>query len=78
MPELTNEQIHEAQQEGRWCFGCAKIKEDVESRYSFGAYAGKLCVECCKGYRDHCGIDQAQGRPEELEAMGETYWEEPI
>ena len=58
------------------CTRCGKVKPDVEERYSFGVYAGRLCTECCFGYRDHCGIDQEQGRPEVLELEGETYWEE--
>lgn len=58
------------------CWLCGKKSENVEDRYSFGVYAGRLCLECCFKYRDHCGIDGEQGRPEELEAMGETYWED--
>lgn len=58
------------------CTHCGEEKDDVEERYSYGVYAGKLCITCCYSYRDHCGIDQGQGSPEDLEAMGETYWEE--
>lgn len=48
------------------CTSCGSTK-DVESRYSYGIYAGRLCRECCYGYRDHCGIDQEQGNPYTLE-----------
>jgi len=54
------------------CRKCVST-EDVEERYSFGVYAGILCKECCYGYRDHCGIDQEQGSPNNLD---EPYWEE--
>jgi hypothetical protein len=46
--------------------GCGATK-DVEPRYSFGEYAGRLCPECCRKFRDHCGIDQGQGDPTELD-----------
>lgn len=58
------------------CTRCGEEKTDVEERYSYGVYAGRLCLECCFTYTDHCGIDQLQGSPRELEEMGETYWEE--
>lgn len=58
------------------CTKCSKEKTDVEERYSYGVYAGRLCTKCCYSYRDHCGIDGPQGSPEELEAMGEQYWED--
>ena len=48
------------------CTSCGST-EDVESRYSFGIYAGRLCRKCCYNYRDHCGIDQEQGNPYTLE-----------
>lgn len=48
------------------CTRCGST-EEVEERYSFGIYAGRLCKECCYGYRDHCGIDQEQGNPYTLE-----------
>ena len=70
------EAILRAQQDGRWCFGCAQERDDVEERYSFGVYAGKLCVPCCMKYRDHCGIDQDQGLPSDLEELGEVYYQE--
>ena len=48
------------------CTCCGSTK-DVEPRCSFGIYAGRLCRECCFGYRDHCGIDQEQGNPYTLD-----------
>lgn len=58
------------------CSRCGQEPGDIEERYSYGVYAGRLCRKCCLEYRDHCGIDGRQGQPEELEAMGETYWED--
>ena len=60
------------------CFGCGKDGlDDVEERYSYGVYAGKLCTKCCYRYRDHCGVDDdEQGSPNEMIESGETYWEE--
>jgi hypothetical protein len=49
-----------------WCSGCGHYLPDVEERWSFGVYAGKLCRRCCLGFKDHCGIDQPQGDPSEL------------
>lgn len=49
------------------CTRCNTAGDDVEERYSFGIYAGRLCVCCCFAYRDHCGIGREQGRQEELE-----------
>jgi hypothetical protein len=49
------------------CTSCGEEKDDVETRYSFGIYAGRLCKKCCMKYRDHCGIDQNQGRVEDLD-----------
>jgi len=49
------------------CTSCGKAKDDVEVRYSFGIYAGRLCVDCCGKYRDNCGIDQPQGRAEDTD-----------
>lgn len=40
---------------------------EVHERYSFGVYAGKFCNDCCAGYRDNCGLDQAQGNPADLD-----------
>lgn len=67
--------IQELRAEHR-CSRCGQAKNDVEERYSFGVYAGRLCVQCCVGYRDRCGLDQPQGDPRVLEAEGEVYWEE--
>ena len=66
----------EEQDINRHCFKCGEDKDDVEVRYSYGVYVGRTCTDCAMTYRDHCGIDQDQGSPAELEAMGETYWEE--
>lgn len=48
------------------CTSCGNEKQDVERRWSFGFYAGRLCESCCMKYRDHCGLDQSQGRVEDL------------
>ena len=48
------------------CTSCGEERDDVERRYSFGFYAGRLCEDCCRHYRDHCGIDQPQGAVEDL------------
>lgn len=50
----------------RTCARCGATK-DVAERYSFNVYAGRLCEACCYTYRDHCGLDQPQGNPAELE-----------
>lgn len=55
------------------CSRCHEDKPDVEERYSYGVYAGRYCTDCCSSYRDNCGVDQPQGRPEDL---GEPYWED--
>ena len=55
------------------CGYCQEIRDDVEVRYSFGVYAGKMCTDCCHGYRDNCGLDQPQGSPQDLD---EQYWED--
>lgn len=57
------------------CTRCGSTKQ-VEERYSFGVYAGRLCRSCAMGYSDHCGIDQPQGDWRDLELAGERYWEE--
>ena len=49
------------------CSQCGKEDTSVETRYSFGIYAGRLCDECALTYRDHCGMDQAQGDPYTLD-----------
>ena len=55
------------------CTNCHKEKVSVEERYSFGVYAGVFCRECCMRFRDHCGIDQDQGRASDLD---ERYYED--
>jgi hypothetical protein len=45
----------------------------VDTRYSFGVYAGVLCEPCCSSFRDNCGVGQPQGSPQDLD---EPYWEE--
>lgn len=55
---------------GERCSKCGQEAEDIEDRYSFGVYAGRLCPECCFKYLDHCGIDGEQGQPEELASHG--------
>jgi len=49
------------------CTRCGELRADIEPRYSFGIYAGKLCVPCCSTYRDGCGINQAQGDVTDLD-----------
>ncbi len=51
--------IQEIREEHR-CTRCGMARNDVEERYSFGVYAGKLCISCCAGYRDNCGLDQGR------------------
>lgn len=51
---------------------CPRCKDQVpvgsiSERYSFTVYAGKFCENCCLGYRDHCGLDQPQGNPDDLD-----------
>jgi len=54
------------------CTKCGSTK-NVDARYSFGAYAGRLCLKCCGKYRDKCGVGQPEGDHRELD---EPYWEE--
>ena len=50
------------------CTSCGQLRNDVEERYSFGYYAGRMCVECATTkFRDGCGIDQPEGDPRELD-----------
>lgn len=50
------------------CTSCGERKPDeVQERYSFGIYAGRLCKSCCSKYRDNCGIDGEQGSVEDLD-----------
>jgi hypothetical protein len=51
------------------CTGCGDYSETTDRRYSFGYYAGLLCSECATTYRDHCGIDQSQGNPADLDEV---------
>lgn len=55
-----------AADEPETCGSCGE-EGDIRRRYSFGIYAGMLCLKCCKTYRDHCGIDQPQGRQSDLD-----------
>lgn len=48
------------------CTRCGEERSDVERRWSFGFYAGRLCEKCCMTYRDHCGLNGSQGRVEDL------------
>jgi len=49
------------------CSRCNQHKPgNVEDRYSFGQYAGRLCVACCAIYSDNCGLDGSQGDPTTL------------
>lgn len=58
------------------CDDCTRCGEPgAEPRYSFGIYAGRLCAECCKSYRDHCGLDQAQGDPTTLDEFEAGGWD---
>lgn len=50
------------------CPRCKKKKPNAnQERYSFGVYAGRFCDDCCLTYRDHCGLDQPQGNPSDLD-----------
>ena len=50
------------------CSYCHEQKPDIEERYSFTVYAGKMCDDCAYSrYRDHCGLDGAQGDPNDLD-----------
>lgn len=55
------------------CPVCGVPCDYIEERYSFGVYAGMFCDKCCYRYRDHCGIDQPQGSPNDLD---EPYYED--
>ena len=56
------------------CTGCGEEnRTDVEERYSFGIYAGRLCVPCCSKYRDKCGLTpEGQGDQRLLIEDGEV------
>ena len=51
------------------CGKCRKTvpAREIQERYSFGVYAGKFCDACCNRYRDRCGMDGAQGNPNDLD-----------
>lgn len=54
------------------CSSCGA--RGAEPRWSFGVYAGRLCEACCSGYRDNCGLDQAQGDPTTLDEFQIGGW----
>ena len=51
------------------CPKCHEKKEDIDERYSFGVYAGVMCVDCAKSsFRDQCGLGgEEQGDPGDLD-----------
>ena len=49
------------------CSRCGQEKPDIEKRYSFNLYAGRICTKCCAGFRDNCGIGQPQGNQADLD-----------
>ena len=50
------------------CPRCYKYKSDVEKRYSFTIYAGKMCEDCAiSGFTDQCGIGRRQGTQAEID-----------
>jgi len=49
------------------CTKCGTTDGEIEGRYSFGIYAGRLCLKCCGSYRDNCGEGQPQGDVTELD-----------
>ena len=69
---INNEQDDCTNNEQDDCTKCGS-KTDVDVRYSFGVYAGRLCLDCCSKFRDNCGIGQPEGDYRELD---EPYWEE--
>jgi hypothetical protein len=56
-----------------FCPLCKKNRNDVEPRYSFGAYAGQMCEPCAVStYRDGCGLlTGQQGNPQSLDEVFE-------
>lgn len=56
------------------CRKCREMVPYVAERYSFGVYAGKFCDNCCYKYRDHCGLDQPQGSPDDLDEPYDPDW----
>jgi hypothetical protein len=44
------------------CPRCDKKRKDIDERYSFGVYAGVMCVPCAvSGFRDGCGETMPMG-----------------
>ena len=73
---LPYDYLMEVQEEGI-CPQCSKPSKSIDFQFSFGVYAGVMCTNCAiSGYRDSCGHKRRPGSPRELEALGETYWEE--
>lgn len=64
MAELTE---HFGLAERANCTGCGMFKPHVAERHSYGVYAGKLCLLCCRKFRDNCGVGQPQGDPHDLD-----------
>ena len=69
------EEKRAAKKEQPACMRCGS-EENVDKRYSFGIYAGRLCETCCFIFKDHCGIGQKQGTATEYERNGEQYYED--
>jgi len=68
--EILEEERREEEEMERLitCSRCGKRDLfEIEERYSINVYAGRLCEACCYTYRDHCGLDQPQGDPADLE-----------
>ena len=68
--EILEEERREEEEMERLitCSRCGKRDLfEIEERYSFNVFAGRLCEACCYTYRDHCGLDQPQGDPADLE-----------
>jgi len=51
------------------CGRCHEQKPHArQERHSFGVYVGKMCDDCAyDGYRDHCGLEDGQGDPQDLD-----------
>jgi hypothetical protein len=62
------------------CPRCMEKKDDIEEQYSFGVYAGVMCMECARyGYRDQCGHGRPQGTREDYEELaGPGTYEEDV
>ena len=59
----------------RTCTSCGEERDDVERRYSFGYYAGRLCVPCCEKFEYNCGLHQPQGDPTTLAEFEAGGWD---